>query len=400
MILKKFGKRASMMAILCSFCIGNMGALVNAQSELKQSSLILGDSQTVVIDTENNSDSVNILLLKKYLLGMSSNVENADLNIDGYVNVLDLMCLKSSALSEDVPNTDGFVVSEDMSYCTYNGVAYTGLYTDSTDNTYYYTDGSLTTGWLTIDDVTYHFNDNTGIESKGVCLVDGSYYYFDRSTGALVTDSVIGKWVIDSNGIATSKLDSIAETKFNAGYKTANQIYELVRVGGYTNLASGSDIYGNIVGDGTSHLAFVSGSTVPSQISIFGPSASVDATGWATFAQYRALNNKGCCYYMAAYFDFLCRSAGYESRIVYGTQSNNVSHFWNQVNIDGTWLNYDTTSAGRCGLTDQELYDLTTPLGKNFIWDSYIVPDEDYNGCYWYDTPSDYDDNNYVYLAH
>lgn len=421
MQIKTLMKKISTFIMIGSFFINNLGIVSYAQND--------------VTNIEVSSNYLNIVVLKKYLLGIQNDISNVDFNADGNINVLDLIYLKHSLLVEDTPNTEGFVISEDKSICTFNGMAYIGFYLDETNSvTYCYVNGSLatgevniddkfyficddgilrtglqntengleyrnefsylTTGWVKVDGSTYYFQENN-IACKGVCLIDGDYYYFNRSNEKLVTNSVIGKWSIDANGIASSKLQSIANSRFNTGYQTLDKIYNLVRVGGYSSLGSSTDINGNSVGNGTASLTYKSGSSVTEQIVKFGPSSSVSATGWACFAQYRALNNKGCCFYMAVYFDYLCRYAGYESRIVYGTQGQGV-HYWNQVKVDGSWLNYDCCSSGRCGLTNSQL--LSKKSG--FIWNGYIVPDEDYNGCYWYSSTTDYDNGNYKYLEH
>jgi hypothetical protein len=120
----------------------------------------------------------------------------------------------------------------------------------------------------------------------------------------------------------------------------------------------------------------------------------VEATGWACFALYTIDRSSASCYYLAALQDYLFREAGYTSRIVYGTQGSGV-HYWNQVLVNGSWLNYDGCNSGRGGKTNAQL----SAINANYKWCGYIVPDEDYNGCYYYNTVADYNNNNYTYIV-
>ena len=71
------------------------------------------------------------------------------------------------------------------------------------------------------------------------------------------------------------------------------------------------------------------------------------------------------CYYFAAISDLLFQQAGYKTRIVYGTGRGTTDHYWNQVLIDGVWVNYDACN-GYFGKTDAFLKE------KNYTFKQYI----------------------------
>ena len=73
------------------------------------------------------------------------------------------------------------------------------------------------------------------------------------------------------------------------------------------------------------------------------------------------------CYYFAALQDVLFKQAGYEHRVIYGTQGRG-DHYWNQVKINGKWRNFDACM-GHCDVSDEYL------SNKGFIWYEYVYPE-------------------------
>ncbi len=55
-----------------------------------------------------------------------------------------------------------------------------------------------------------------------------------------------------------------------------------------------------------------------------------------------AVKNRGVCADYSEMFFYLCREAGIPCRLIDGTVKGGGAHSWNQVKIDGKWLNVDT----------------------------------------------------------
>ncbi|MBQ9899293.1 MAG: transglutaminase domain-containing protein, partial [Ruminococcus sp.] len=89
--------------------------------------------------------------------------------------------------------------------------------------------------------------------------------------------------------------------------------------------------------------------------------ATIESLGWSSFAQYALNNRYVVCYYFAAITDLLFQQAGYQTRIIYGTGRGDGDHYWNQVVINGQWVNYDTCN-GYYGVSDDYL------KSQNYTW--------------------------------
>ena len=78
-----------------------------------------------------------------------------------------------------------------------------GLVTDDDGVTYYYIDGVMQTGWVTIDNNKYYFDKTSGAMQTDRMLIGDYYYYFDTSTGIMQTGWVsidAGKMYFKSGG--------------------------------------------------------------------------------------------------------------------------------------------------------------------------------------------------------
>ncbi|MDE5854221.1 MAG: transglutaminase-like domain-containing protein, partial [Ruminococcus sp.] len=95
--------------------------------------------------------------------------------------------------------------------------------------------------------------------------------------------------------------------------------------------------------------------------------SQIESVGWSYFANYALDNRFVVCYYFAAVTDLLYKQAGYQTRIVYGTGHYTSEHYWNQVYVNGTWLNYDACN-GYCGVSDAVL------KSKNYTWYQNVYP--------------------------
>lgn len=70
------------------------------------------------------------------------------------------------------------------------------------DGKWYYltSDGSMKTGWL--KDGAWYFLDNTGAMKTGWVRVGGKYYFLDKG-GAMLTNTWVGNYYVDGNGVWT-----------------------------------------------------------------------------------------------------------------------------------------------------------------------------------------------------
>ena len=88
---------------------------------------------------------------------------------------------------------------------------------------------------------------------------------------------------------------------------------------------------------------------------------------WAAIAAYSMNRGYGACYHYSAYLDQLFHAAGYKTRIIVGTGYHTNLHSWNQIYINGKWVNYD------CG---EKFYAVSTEYLTSVNWtlDHYITP--------------------------
>lgn len=59
--------------------------------------------------------------------------------------------------------------------------------------------GAAVTGWIIYEDDIYYLNED-GVMETGWIKADKNWYYLDDSTGALVTDSMVDNYKVDSQG--------------------------------------------------------------------------------------------------------------------------------------------------------------------------------------------------------
>lgn len=89
-------------------------------------------------------------------------------------------------------------------------------------------------------------------------------------------------------------------------------------------------------------------------------------------AEGALLLHSAVCEGYARAFSYLCRRAGIEEQLVYGTADDGTgvqSHAWNQVCLEGVWYNVDVT-------WDDPLMDgAVVSDGSNMIYDYFLVPD-------------------------
>ena len=199
-------------------------------------------------------------------------------------------------------------------------------------------DGSMQTGLQKINDKQYFFGKD-GAMATGWQEIDGKRYCFDKD-GAMLTNTTIDGWNIGKDGVAVklSEVEKRADRLLGTIGKSAVNIFNYVY----------------------SHNTY-------RFMEETRPLSELNSIGWGYFANYAIDNTYVVCYYFAALQDVLFKQAGYEHRVVYGTQGRG-DHYWNQIKINGEWRNFDACM-GHCDVSDAELD------AKGFVRYEYVYPE-------------------------
>lgn len=225
-----------------------------------------------------------------------------------------------------------------------DGIAVSGF--QKIGGKYYYfspDDFSAATGFVSINGDSYLFSDD-GSALSGWQIADGSQRYFYPDTYKMAVNTTVDGITVDSEGKIQMSAELIAMKA------RANEVFA---VHGTTPYAIYSFVRSN------NKYKYIEETKSLSQIENYG---------WLYFAEY-AMNNKYVvCYYFAALQDFLFQEAGLTSRIVYDTGRGSGDHYWNQVYVDGTWLNYDACN-GYAAVSDTYL------KNENYTWYQYVYPE-------------------------
>ena len=222
-------------------------------------------------------------------------------------------------------------------YFDSKGILLTGGWKDIDGAKYYLeTNGAAVIGWKDIDGSRYYFNKN-GSMATGWADIDGKKYHF-ASNGVMDKDIIIDDFNLTSDGSAVplSDLQKRAKKIINDNGKTPKAIYD-----------------------------YVCDNNTYTYIEATRSYKEIETKGWSYFAEYAMDHEFVVGYYFAAISDLLFQQAGYKTRIVYGTGRGTTDHYWNQVLIDGVWVNYDACN-GYFGKTDAFLKE------KNYTFKQYI----------------------------
>ncbi|MDE6731142.1 MAG: hypothetical protein K2J71_10270 [Oscillospiraceae bacterium] len=216
------------------------------------------------------------------------------------------------------------------------------------DNKTYYLGikGDALTGWQTLTGYTYYFKQD-GEMSVGWQEIDGKEYYFYPENGTMAKNTVIDEKTIGADGVAkapgavSEKLllnRERAQTALQQNGSTVSAIFSYMRA--------------------TNRYKYIESTRTLAQI---------EANGWLYYVDYAFTHYYGVCYYLTAKMDFLLQEAGYECRIVHATHGSG-DHYWNQVKINGTWVNYDCTNG-------YNAYDWNRMMNAgNYIFLGYVYP--------------------------
>ena len=115
-------------------------------------------------------------------------------------------------------------------------------------------------------------------------------------------------------------------------------------------------------------------------------------TDYCNTAYGALVDGKAQCEGYAFAYNYLCRKAGIECISVWGTNSENATHAWNIVLLDGNYYHVD------CTWDDPVLTEYTPGFLRHYY---FLVKDSDILGTThfldgrYYEWPACYDDNNY-----
>ncbi|MBD5142867.1 MAG: hypothetical protein HDT22_04550 [Ruminococcus sp.] len=312
-------------------------------------------------------------------------------------------------------------------YFNANGSMLTGWLVEGENSYYFAEDGILTKGWLVLDDKNYYFDEN-GILHSGWLILNDSQYYFDENgimqTGWIQDNGLY--YYLDEDGILLKrqwlfledktyylgiKGDALTGWQDLSGYIYYFQEDGLMSTGWQTinnkeyyfypengTMAKNTTIDDKKIGaDGVVTVATVPSSTLvinqeraKNAFAQYGSSVNeiynymrstnrykyiestrtleqIEANGWLYYVDYAFTHYYGVCYYMTAKMDFLLQQAGYECRIIHATHGSG-DHYWNQVYINGDWVNYDCTNGYNAYSWDSMIH------AGNYIFLGYVYP--------------------------
>lgn len=222
-----------------------------------------------------------------------------------------------------------------------DGLLITGLFTDEDGTAYFKNEyGYNQSGWQTVENDKYYFG-NDGKGSNGFQTLNGKTYYF--TNGKMAVNTSVGLYKIGSDGVCTKV----------TVYDSSNAKYRADEIIASTG-KSASALYSYVAG----HVKY-------KFVNVPEVYSNPNVADWADMAAYAMNRGTGACYHYAAYLDILFKRAGYTSRIVVGTGHYTSLHCWNQVYINGAWVNYDACNK-YSGVTDSYL------MSKNYTFGQYV----------------------------
>ncbi|MCM1132326.1 MAG: hypothetical protein NC340_02530 [Ruminococcus flavefaciens] len=282
------------------------GRAVKGKTDVGEDCYYFGDdfsAQSLIFEDEDGS---------KYIFGTDGRMLRGVAEFEG-----NRYCLNS----EDGRMMSGRLLIDGKKYYfnTTTGIMMTGRLIIDGNKYYFAEDGTMQFGMQEIDGDTYFFNKSTGIMMTGWQEIDGMRYYFNTSTGKLEPDKTQP---------GTSQLSEVQQR--------ARTIVETI----------GNDMT-TIYNYMNSNYRYNT-SEEPKTLE------QVEEKGWSYFAGYAMDNRLITSCYFAGLTDLLSKQAGYNARIVYGTDGTDRPHFWNQVYVNNKWLNYDACN-GYCGVSDEAL---------------------------------------------
>ena len=223
---------------------------------------------------------------------------------------------------------------------------------------YFQPDGAMSVGWTTVEDNTYYFDVNNGTMQTGWLVLDGLTYYLNssgvRQTGWCTLSGY--KYYFNINGIMTTGWATIGGNKYyfypDNGTMAVNTTIDGVYLGSdgiasegklALNRQRAQDALGEYGSSVSAIYNYMRSTNRYKYIESTRTLEQIQANGWLYYVDYAFTHYYGVCYYMAAKMDFILQEAGYQCRIVHATHGSG-DHYWNQVYLNGSWLNYDCTN--------------------------------------------------------
>lgn len=171
---------------------------------------------------------------------------------------------------------------------------------------YYNEFGFPAEGFLDISGARYNFVN--GVPRKGMQKIGSDTYYFN-SQGIMCKGTVIDGYSFDNSGIG----QPVSEA-----YKELNsRVEEILKTTG-TEIRP---IYDYCV----EHITY----------------KYTEEKDWTQMALEALKTGRGACYHRAALLDFMLKKAGYKTRVIWKKDVGAKQHYWNQVYVNGTWMNLD-----------------------------------------------------------
>lgn len=246
-------------------------------------------------------------------------------------------------LYEDGTMATGLITVDDLHYYMgTDGIMQKRQWLFLEDKTYYLgLNGDCLTGWQELTGYTYYFQPD-GVMSTGWTSIDGNQYYFYPDNGTMAVNTTIDGITLGASGKPVSE-------KLALNQQRAQEVFS-------QNGTSVSALYNYM--RSTNRYKYTEATRTLEQI---------EANGWLYYADYAFTHYYTVCYYMAAKMDFLLQEAGYTCRIVHATHGSG-DHYWNQVYIDGSWINYDCTNGYNAYSWDRII------AAGNYIFLGYVTP--------------------------
>ncbi len=191
---------------------------------------------------------------------------------------------------------------------------YTGVGSNK-NGTWYVTKGKVTSkagAFETAADGTVYYYNNEGKKSTGWAEINGSYYYFDRSTGAMQTNTTVDNIKLDGDGFAKASADDITRIQ---------------------TMIKARDVYLSLVSSGDSQSAQLKKCfdwvlKHPYKRYRRLPEAKQQSDVWyCIYANDEFDKGSGCCASEASAFAFLAHECGYTAYIC-----DDTSHTWVEIN--------------------------------------------------------------------
>ncbi|MCR4647171.1 MAG: hypothetical protein K5695_17490 [Oscillospiraceae bacterium] len=198
------------------------------------------------------------------------------------------------------------------------------------------TDGSKITGWTSVEDARYYFDENGTMQTGWVDTEQGRGYLGEDGIALIGWQDIGGKrYCFSEDGIMLTNQTVDGILLGRGGTEVSELLFK-----NQQRAQEAFDKYGTSI-EGL--YKYVRDTNRYKKTETTKTLEQIEQNGWLYYVDYAMTHRYGVCYYMAAKMDFMLQEAGYECRIVYSTHGTG-DHYWNQVNVDGTWVNYDLTN--------------------------------------------------------